>query len=95
MDTNDKNAALYAAARTWTRLARQEDKGIKAGINDPVTGAYRAEVYRRTARTLLHQRKTGQVICSCCYKPTSVPCSVHGGWCQGDCGASLSKKAAA
>lgn len=69
-------SSLYSSARWWARLARQEEAGIKMGIVDPVCGKYRAEVYRRTARTLLYKRKTGIGICVCCYKPYGEPSGI-------------------
>jgi len=55
---------LYAAARQWVRLARQEDRDIESPA-----AKYRATMYRRTATTLLYQRKSGIAVCVCCFKP--------------------------
>lgn len=56
---------LYSSARHWARLARQEDKDAFPGT----PARYRADMYRRTARALLYQRKTGIAVCVCCFKP--------------------------
>lgn len=68
MDDEKSGTALYRAARAWARLARNEESGIKMGVVDPMSGAHRAQMFRRTAHTLLRQRKSGQAVCVCCFK---------------------------
>lgn len=62
-------AEKHTAIQQWLALADEQERGAELGLIHPKVAAYRASLYRRTARAIEIELETGQAVCVCCFKP--------------------------